>query len=91
MTGGSNALQTVAISITPEVRDLIERAARSRGQSLGVFVAEAARKAAEETLLDRTLITVSPKAYAEFLARLDAPPAPNARLRRSLRAPAPWR
>jgi len=40
--------------------------------------------------LDRTAFAVSPKAYAEFLARLDAPPNPNARLVRSLQTPAPW-
>jgi uncharacterized protein (DUF1778 family) len=51
---------------------------------------EAARRAAEETLLDRTLFVVGPKAYREFLARLDAPPKPNERLRKSMRTPAPW-
>jgi uncharacterized protein (DUF1778 family) len=53
-------------------------------------VLDAARRAAEDALLDRTMFAVSPKAYAEFLARLDAPPRPNARLRRSLRTTAPW-
>ena len=41
-------------------------------------------------LIDRAAFEVSPKAYAEFLARLDAPPQPNDRLRRSLQTPAPW-
>ncbi|MFL5279673.1 MAG: DUF1778 domain-containing protein [Rhodopila sp.] len=51
---------------------------------------EAARHAAEEALLDRTIFTVSPQAYAEFLARLDEPPQPNARLRRTIQALPPW-
>jgi uncharacterized protein (DUF1778 family) len=51
---------------------------------------DAARHAAEDTLLDRTVFAVSPAAYAEFLARLDAPPQPNERLRRSLETVAPW-
>ena len=51
---------------------------------------DAARHAAEDALLDRTVFVVNPKAYAEFLARLDAPPRPNARLRRTLQTPAPW-
>jgi uncharacterized protein (DUF1778 family) len=33
---------------------------------------------------------VDPKAYREFLARLDAPPRPNERLLKSMRTPAPW-
>jgi uncharacterized protein (DUF1778 family) len=45
---------------------------------------------AEDALLDRTVFAVNPKAYADFVARLDAPPAPNARLRRALQTPAPW-
>jgi uncharacterized protein (DUF1778 family) len=51
---------------------------------------EAARRAAEDALLDRTVFSVSPKAYAEFLKRLDAPPKPNDRLRRTMQARAPW-
>ena len=33
---------------------------------------------------------VSPKAYREFLARLDAPPKPNERLLKSMQTSAPW-
>jgi uncharacterized protein (DUF1778 family) len=40
--------------------------------------------------LDRTVSTLNPKAYAEFLVLLDAPPRPNRRLRKSLHTPAPW-
>ena len=40
--------------------------------------------------LDRTVFVVNPKAYADFLARLDGPPRPNARLRRALQTVAPW-
>jgi len=53
-------------------------------------VLEAARRAAEDALLDRTVFTVSPEAYAEFLARLDAPLPSNERLRRTMRTRAPW-
>jgi hypothetical protein len=46
--------------------------------------------ASEATLLDRTTFTVSPEAYADFLARLDAPPRPNERLRRTMQTTPPW-
>ena len=81
---------TLNIRIKPELRGLIDRAARLAGKNRTDFVLDAARAAAEDALLDRTEFVVNPKAYAEFLARLDAPPRPNARLRRSLRANAPW-
>jgi uncharacterized protein (DUF1778 family) len=48
------------------------------------------RLAADDARLNRTLFTVSPKAFVEFLDRLDAPPQPNERLRRTMQARAPW-
>ena len=51
---------------------------------------EAARHAAESALLDRTVFAISPEAYAKFLARLDEPPKPNARLKHSLQTVPPW-
>ena len=41
-------------------------------------------------MLDQTLISVSPEAYARFLARLDMPPQPNERLRKTMQVTAPW-
>ena len=78
------------IRIEPEVRRLIDRAAKLVGKNRTDFVFDAARQSAEDALLDRTAFVVSPDAYAEFLARLDAPPQQNERLRRSLQTPAPW-
>ena len=81
---------TLNIRIKPELRGLIDRAAELVGKNRTDFVLDAARGAAENALLDRTVFVVNPKTYAEFLARLDAPPRPNARLRRSLQTTAPW-
>jgi uncharacterized protein (DUF1778 family) len=47
-------------------------------------------RAAEDALLDRTVFGVSPKAYAEFLKRLDAAPQPNDCLRRTMQARGSW-
>jgi uncharacterized protein (DUF1778 family) len=82
--------QSLNLRIKPEERGLIDRAAKTLGKNRTDFMLDAARRAAEEALLDRTIFTVSPKAYADFLARLDAPPQPNERLRRTLRTSAPW-
>jgi uncharacterized protein (DUF1778 family) len=82
--------ETLNLRIKPELRGLIDRAAELTGKNRTDFVLNAARHAAEDALLDRTFFAVNTKAYAEFLARLDAPPRPNARLRRSLRTAAPW-
>lgn len=81
---------TLNIRIKPEVRGLIDRAAELIGKNRTDFVLDAARHAAEEALLDRTVFPVGSKAYSEFLARLDAPPQPNEKLRRALQTPGPW-
>ena len=81
---------TLNLRIKPGERSLIDQAARSVGKNRTDFVLDAARRAAEEALLDRTLVSVTPEAYAEFLVRLDAPPQPNERLRRAMQTPAPW-
>jgi uncharacterized protein (DUF1778 family) len=81
---------TLNLRIKPEERNLIDRAARVRGKNRTDFVLEAARAAAEEALLDQTIMLVSPEAHAAFLARLDMPPQPNERLRKTMSTPAPW-
>ena len=86
----SSKRETLNIRIKPEERSLIDRAARARGKNRTDFILDAARLAAEDALLDQALISVSPNAYAEFLKRLDMPPSPNARLRRTMQTAAPW-
>jgi uncharacterized protein (DUF1778 family) len=81
---------TLNIRIKPAVRGLIDRAAQLVGKNRTDFVLDAARHAAEDALMERTVFAFKSKAYREFLARLDAPPRPNKRLRKSLQTPAPW-
>jgi uncharacterized protein (DUF1778 family) len=81
---------TLNIRIKPEVRGLIDEAARVLGKNRTDFIVDAVRRAAEDTLLDRTLITASPEAYAEFVALLDMPPKRNERLRKTMQTPPPW-
>ena len=81
---------TLNLRISPAERELIDQAARLTGKTRTDFVLEAARRAAEDALLDRVLFTLSPHAYADFVARLDAAPQPNDRLRRLMQTPAPW-
>lgn len=82
--------EALNLRVKPQVRELIDRAAELAGKNRTDFVLDAARRAAEDTLLDRTVFTVSPRAYRQFLARLDAPPKPNKRLLKSMRTSAPW-
>ena len=71
-------------------RSLIDRAAHLLGKSRTDFMLEAARKAAQDAVLDQTLFQVDAKTFDAFVARLDASPAPNEKLRRTMTAPTPW-
>lgn len=88
MTAG--ARDTLNMRIKPEDRSLFDWAAKAQGKTRTDFILEAARRAAEETMLDRALVQVSPEAYDAFLARLDAPPQPNDRLKKTMQTRAPW-
>lgn len=81
---------TLNMRIKPEDRSLFDWAAKAQGKTRTDFILEAARRAAEETMLDRTLVQVSAETYEAFLARLDAPPQSNVALKKTMRSKAPW-
>lgn len=80
----------VNLRIRDEARVLIDRAAKVRGKSRTDFMIDAALRAAEDTLLDQTLVTVDAESYRHYLAVLDQPPSGEG-FERLMNAPAPWR
>ncbi len=82
--------ETLNLRIAAAERGLIDRAAQASGKTRTDFILSAARRAAEDALLDRTIFVVSPSTYAKFLARLDVAPKPNERLQRTMKAQPPW-
>ena len=80
----------INIRVKPAERALIDQAAAAQGKSRSDFMLEASRRAAEEALLDRTLLRVDPETYARFVELLDAPPRPSEQLRKLMQAKAPW-
>lgn len=90
MTEASANRDALKLRIKPEVRGLIDRAAALCGTNRTDFILEAAKAAAEEALLDQRQISVSPKAYTEFLNCLDQPPRPNELMRKTMQSSAPW-
>lgn len=83
--------ETLNLRIKADDRGLIDRAAKALGKNRTDFVLAAARAAAEDALLDQSAFKVSPNAYAAFLSRLDLSPEPNAKLRKTMQTPPPWK
>jgi len=69
---------------------IIDRAARMRGRSRTDFVRDAAVRAAEEVLMDSSLVRMSTESFEAFVAVLAAPATPVPELVELVRRPAPW-
>jgi uncharacterized protein (DUF1778 family) len=89
----AQAQEPVTISIRAKAgqRDLIDQAADRLGRSRSDFMLEAACRQAEDVLLDQTYFALD----AQELRPSSRPcstsrPAPTDRLRRTLKARAPW-
>ncbi len=82
--------ETLNLRIAAAERGLIDRAAQASGKTRTDFILSAARRAAEDALLDRTIFVVSPSTYTKFLAMLDLAPKPNEQLQRTMKARPPW-
>ncbi len=85
-------VQTHAVNlrIRSDTRSLIDRAARAHGKSRSDFMIEAARRAAEDALLDQTLVRVDQATYEHFLELLDKPPTGNG-FEKLMQAKNPWK
>ena len=81
---------TISIRAKAGQRDLIDQAADRLGRSRSDFMLEAACRQAEDVLLDQTYFALDAKGFATFRDMLDNPPPPTDRLRRTLKAQAPW-
>ena len=69
---------------------VIDRAAGLRGRSRTDFIREAAVRAAEETIVETTLIRMSPAGFAAFLGALSAPPRAVPEMAELMKRQAPW-
>lgn len=71
-------------------KDLIDRAAKVLGKNRSEFMLELACQKAQEILLDQTFFVLDEAQYQEFCDRLEAPPAPNPKLKKLFDRPTPW-
>lgn len=88
-TASQPQAKAVNLRIREDIRSLIDRAAKAQGKSRSDFMIDAARRAAEDALLDQTLIRVNHADFEKFVEILDA--APDAeKFARLMNAPRPW-
>ena len=69
--------------ISPEQKQLFERAAELQGRSLTEFVVRSTQEAAQEAIREHELMTLTARDTKAFVNALLKPPAPSARLKRA--------
>jgi uncharacterized protein (DUF1778 family) len=89
-TASDAQTHAVNLRVRHDVRALIDRAAKAQGKTRSEFMIDAARRVAEESLLDQTLLRVDRETYDYFLEVLDRPPDGEG-FERLMAAAKPWR
>jgi uncharacterized protein (DUF1778 family) len=67
--------------ITPDQKELIERAARVQGRTVTDFVVSALQEAAKQAIADHTVWKLTEEQQEAFIGALMDPPAPSRKLR----------
>lgn len=81
---------TVNLRLPERVKALIDAAAASVGKTRTEFMIDSAQQQAIDVLLNQRLLELAPRQWEAFAAALDAPPAPNAELRKLMARKPPW-
>ena len=71
------------VRLRHDIKDRIEKAAAIRGKSLTEFAVAALTDVADDVLQHHQMTQLSDRDRDRFLALLDAPPRPNAALKRA--------
>ncbi len=90
MTASPRKEDTIQLRTSGEVKALLNQAAALRGQKLSEFMLEAARREAQQVLLEQRTFLLDPVAHEAFLDVLDHPGKPDPALRARLSRRSVW-
>ena len=79
----------VNLRVRDDLRAIIDRAASLQGRTRSEFMLDAARRAAEDAILDQTLVRVDADVFDDLTAIIDDPTRGEG-FERLTSAPAPW-
>jgi uncharacterized protein (DUF1778 family) len=75
--------QRLEARVTPDQKELIERAACVQGRTVTDFVVSALQEAAKQAIAEHTLWKLTHEQQTAFIDALMDPPAPNQKLRQA--------
>jgi uncharacterized protein (DUF1778 family) len=73
--------QRLEARVTPDQKQLIERAAFVQGRTVTDFVVSALQEAARQAIADHTVWKLTQEQHKVLIGALTGPPAPNPKLR----------
>ena len=79
----------VNLRVRDDLRAIIDRAASLQGRTRSEFMLDAARRAAEDAILDQTLVRVDADVFDDLAEMIDEPTRGEG-FERLMSAPAPW-
>jgi uncharacterized protein (DUF1778 family) len=79
--------ERLEVRLTPKAKSMLKHAASIERKTVSAFILDKGLAAAAETLADRREFPLTAKQYEAFVAALDAPTKPRARLERLLKTP----
>ena len=82
--------ERIQIRITPEHKEMIDRAAKLTGRNRTDFIVQSAYSAAQSVLLDQTIFQFSDAGWEHFVDRLDHPPEPGDALKSLMQQKPIW-
>ena len=87
----SNPYERIDLRTSPEIKELIVRAAATAGLSLSAFLIASAQERAKELLAESESLTLSPRDWDSFFAALDNADKPRPRLEAATAEYLAWR
>jgi uncharacterized protein (DUF1778 family) len=81
---------SINMRLPRQVLHLIDTAANVVSKTRSDFILESARQHAIDVLLDQRFFVLEKDQYENFIRELDAPPAPNEKLKKLLARKGPW-
>ena len=87
----NQSFERIDLRTSPEIKELIVRAASTTGVSLSAFLIACAQDKARQVLAETETLTLSPRDWDAFFAALDNADKPRPKLEAAAQAYLKWR
>jgi uncharacterized protein (DUF1778 family) len=91
MSANTQAHERIDLRTSPEIKELIVRAASTAGMTLSAFLLGTAHERAKEILAENEMVTLTPRDWVAFAKALDRTEKPRPKLAAAMKRHREWR